>query len=172
MAKIVYCHPSRTTYDYHLYTDLDFWDAWKILKDLAIVRRNFGDEPSGDDFPTQVLGEAVSRMVRDRIEARLRRAVASPPRHVIVGAIIREGSFEFDPQRWYPPRWSRDRMLRFTYRRLPLRQGVLVSPYRTVRVSWVGDKIRVERIQRTEKYDPVIRTRGEALARLKVPSCF
>lgn len=172
MAKILFCHPSRTTHGYHIYTDLDFWDAWRFLKDLAVVKRNFGHEPPGDDFPTQVVGDNLPRVTRDRIEARLKRAIVSPPRHVIVEAIIKDGWFEFDPFRTYPSRWSRTRMLHFTYRRLPLHQSALVSPYKTVQVSWIGNKIRVERIQRAEKHDPVIRTKREALHRLMVPSCF
>lgn len=172
MAGIIYCHPSRTTHGYHIYTDLDFWDAWRLLKDLAVVKRNFGQDPPGDCFPTQVIGEDLARATTERIEARLRKAVVSPPRHLIVEAVMRDGRFEFDPHRTYPKRWSRARMLHFTYRRLPLHQSALVSPYRTVFVSWVGEKIRVERIQRSEKHDPLIRTRREALHRLMVPSCF
>jgi hypothetical protein len=27
MARIIYCHLSQSKYDYHIYTDLDFWDS-------------------------------------------------------------------------------------------------------------------------------------------------
>jgi hypothetical protein len=172
MAHVIHCHPSQTTYEYHIYTDLDFWDARKILQDLALVKRNFGKEPSGDDYPTQVVGNDLSRVVRVEIEKRLRKAVVSPPRHVIVRSILSEGFFEFDPFHYYPGRWSSSRMLHFTYSRLPLDQPSLNSAYKTICLSWVDKKIRVAQIQRTEKYDPVIATRKEAARRQKVPGCF
>jgi hypothetical protein len=37
---------------------------------------------------------------------------------------------------------------------------------------WVDGKIRVERVQREEKYDPPIGGKGEAMRRRHVPSCF
>ena len=172
MAHIIHYHPTQTTYEYHIYTDLDFWDARKILKDLALVKRNFGKEPSGDEYPTQVVGSDLQRSVRAEIEKRLRKAFASPPRHVIVRSIVSEGFFEFDPFHYYPGRWSASRMLHFTYARLPLDQPSLNSAFKTIRLSWVGRKLRVEQIQRTDKYDPVIASKKEALRRQRVPGCF
>lgn len=172
MARIIHCHPSQTLYEYHIFTDLDFWDARKILRRLARVKRNFGPHPPGDEFPTQVVGSALGRSHIARIERRLKRAIASPPRHVIVREVLSQGHFEFDPLRFYPARWSRSRMVHFTLKRLPLHEGPLNTPYRTVRVSWNHGKIRVERIPRKEKYDPVIRTREEQMRRKRVPSCF
>ncbi len=172
MAHVIHCHPSRTTYEYHLYTDLDFWDARKILKDLAIVKRNFGKDPSGDDYPTQVVGNDLTRTAKGKIENRLRKAIISPPRHVIVDGILKEGYYEFDPLKYYPRRWTRERMYQFTFHRLPLDSAILNSPYRTVRVSWTDGKIRVERVQREKKYDPVIATKKQALRRQRVPGCF
>ena len=172
MAAIIYCHPSMTKHDFHLYTDLDFWDARRLLKDLALVKRNFGHAPSGDEFPTQIVGTDLGRSVKKQIEKRLIRAIVSPPRHVIVRTILSEGTYEFDPRIYYPSRWSQSRMLYFTRHRLPLEQAALNSPYKTVRLSRVDGKIRVERIQRIEKYDPPISTRGDAMRRSRVPACF
>ncbi len=172
MAHMIHCHPTQTTYEYHLYTDLDFWDARKIVRDLALVKRNFGTEPSGDEYPTQVVGNGLPRSVKGEIEKRLRKAVVSPPRHVIVRSILAEGFFEFDPFVYYPDRWSPSRMLHFTYTRLPLDQPSLNSAYKTIRLSWVDEKIRVEQIPRTDKHDPVIASRKEAMRRLRVPGCF
>jgi len=172
MARFIHCHPSLTKYDFHLYTDLDFWDARRLLKDLALVKRNFGDAPSGDEFPAQIVGTDLSRSVKKEIEKRLSRAVVSPPRHVIVKAVVSKGSFEFNPFLYYPSRWSLSRMLHFTYHRLPLEQSTLNSPYNTVHLIWMGEKIRVERVRRTSKVDPPIRSKKEAIRRLKVPACF
>ena len=172
MVKIIHCHPSKATNDYHIYTDLDFWDARLILKDLATVKRNFGTDPPGDEYPTQVVGDDLSRASKAMIEKRLKKAIVSPPRHVLVDGILKEGYFEFDPLHYYPKRWSRERMFNFTYRRLPLNSAILNSPYRTVRVSWRDEKIRIERIPREKKYDPVIETKQQALRRRNVPSCF
>jgi hypothetical protein len=172
MAHIIHCHPNQTSYEYHIYTDLDFWDARKILKDLAVVKRNFGKDPSGDDYPTQVVGNDLTRTAKGKIENRLRKAIISPPRHVIVDSILKEGSYEFDPLKYYPPRWTREKMYHFTYHRLPLDSAILNSPYRTVRVSWTNGKIRVERVKREKKYDPVISTKKQALRRQRVPGCF
>lgn len=172
MARIIYAHPSQTKYAYHIYTDLDFWDARRLLKDLATVRRNFGNSPSGDQFPTQVVvGNAIPSVVR-KIESRLRRAVISPPRHVVVRSMVYDGNFTFNPLDYYPQRWSRSRMVHFTYHRLPLQQGSLCNPYQTVKLSWRGDEILVQRVQRQEKYDPIIRNLKEAKAHAMVPSCF
>jgi hypothetical protein len=172
MARIIHCHPSRTRYDYHIYTDLDFWDVRRILKDLALVQRDFGTDPSGDDFPSQVVGLNLPPSAIRKIEKRLHKAVASPPRHVIVKSMLIEGSFEFDPFHYYPSRWTSSRMLHFTYHRLPLGQAALTTTYQTVSLLWINNKIRVERVQRKEKYDPVIRSKKEAMRRQMVPACF
>jgi hypothetical protein len=172
MARIIYCHPSRTNYEYHLYTDLDFWDARRILNDLAVIKRHYGEDPSGEEFPTQVVRNGLNSAIRDQIEHRLMKAIVSPPRHMIMEAIIRDGFYEFDPLKFFPDRWSKDRMMYFTYLRLPLDQSALNSPYREPKLSWVDGKIRVERVQRKEKYDPVLEDRKEARRRLTVPSCF
>jgi hypothetical protein len=172
MARIVYCHPSQTKYAYHVYTDLDFWDGRRLLKGLATVKRNFGHYLPGDDFPTQVTADFLPSSKIREIERRLKQAIVSPPRHVIVRSMIFEGYFEFDPVRFYPARWSRELMMHFTYRRLPLHQGVLNNPYHQVRLAWNGDKIRIDRVQRTEKYDPVIKNVSEARKHLMVPACF
>lgn len=172
MARIVYCHPSQTKFGFHVFSDLDFWDARRLLKGLASVKRNFGSTLSGDDFPTQVTGDYLSASVIRQIEKRLKQAIVSPPRHVIVRSMIFEGYFEFEPARFYPPRWSRDRMMHFTYWRLPLNQGVLNNPHQQVRLVWVGERIRIDKVQRSEKFDPVIRTSREARKHLVAPACF
>jgi hypothetical protein len=172
MTKILQCHPSRTTYEFHLFTDLDFWDARRILKGLAVVKRNFGPDPSGNEFPTQVVADGLTRKSKAKIEKRLKRAIVSPPRHVIVDTIIEKGCFEFDPLDYYPSRWPPQRMYHFTYHRLPLDSPFFNSPFKTVRVSWADGKIRIERIQREKKFDPVVGSREEALRRLRIPSCF
>jgi hypothetical protein len=172
VARIIHCHPSRTRYDYHVYTDLDFWDARRILKDLAIVKRNFGRDPSGDEFPTQVVGVDLPPSATRKIEKRLKKAVVSPPRHVIVRSMFSEGSVDFDPCEYYPSRWTQSRMLHFTYHRLPLEQSALNTVYQTVTLVWINGKIRVEKVRRKAKYDPVIRSKKEATRRLMVPACF
>jgi hypothetical protein len=174
MARIIYSHPSQTYYDYHIYTDLDFWDARRLLKDVSFctVKRNFGTQPPGDEFPTQVVGKEVASFIIRKIEKRLRKAISSPPRHIIARSLVFDGSFEFDPLRYYPERWDRSRMIHFTYHRLALEQGVLSSPYQTVELSWVGNKMRIARVQREKKHDPVIRTLKEAKRHSIIPSCF
>ena len=172
MARIIYCHPGRTTYAYHIYTDLDFWDTRRIIKDLALVKRNFGPNPSGDEFPTQVVGTGLTGTLQREIEKRLLKAITSPPRHVVINAILREGLFEFDPARYYPEHWTPSRKLRFTCFRLPMNQSVLNSPYKKAKLSWLDGKIRVEPVKREQKHDPMIRTKKEAARRLMVPSCF
>jgi hypothetical protein len=142
MARMIHCHPGRTTYPFHVFTDLDFWDARRILKDLAVVKRNFGEDPPGDEFPTQVVTEDATRSTRSKIEKRLKKALISPPRHVVVDAILQKGFFEFDPLDYYPGRWSREKMYRFTLHRMPLDNAALNSPYRTVRITWQGRKSR------------------------------
>jgi hypothetical protein len=172
MARMVYCHPGRTVYEFHLFTDLDFWDARRILKDLALVTRNFGADPPGNEVPTQVVADGLSKATKAKIEIRLKKAIVSPPLHVIADAIIEKGYFEFDPFGYYPSRWTPQRMVHFTYHRLPLDSPFFNSPFKTVRVSWVDGKIRIERVQREKKFDPVIGSRKEALRRMRIPSCF
>jgi hypothetical protein len=172
MARIVYRHPRLSKFDYHILTDLDFWDARKILGDLVTVKRNFGEWPPGDEFPTQVVAEGVSRKVIKEVERRLTKAIISPPRHVIVRSIMMQGFFEFDPALYYPERWSQSLVLHFTYKRLPLEQGLLNSLYQTIELMVVDGRVRVTRVQRTEKCDPVIRTAQDARRRAQVPSCF
>jgi hypothetical protein len=172
MARIIYRHPKQSNYDYHIFTDLDFWDVRRILKDLVTVKRNFGEWPPGDEFPTQIVAIGVHRKVLKEVERRLSRAIVSPARHVIVRSMVLHGYFEFSPALYYPERWSKNRMLHFTYHRLPLDQSVLSNMYQVARLFWVNDLIRVERVQRTEKFDPVIRTTKEAQRRVCVPSCF
>jgi hypothetical protein len=172
MARIVYRHPRLSKFDYHILTDLDFWDARRLLKDLVTVKRNFGEWPPGDEFPTQVVAEGISRKVIKEVERRLSQAIVSPPRHVIVRSIMMQGFFEFDPAFYYPLRWSQSRMLHFTYKRLPLEQGLLNNLYQTIELTVVDGRIRVGRVQRAQKFDPVIRTAQDARRRTQVPSCF
>ncbi len=172
MARILYCHPSQTKHGFHIFTDLDFWDARRILGDLATVRRNFGAQPSGDEFPTQVIGENFGKATAREIEKRLAKAVVSPPRHVIVRSMVMDGYFEFDPLTYYPARWSRQLMMQFTLHRLPLEQSSLCNPHQVVEILWIQDRIRIHRIQRDEKQYRSIRTQEEAEQRLRVPSCF
>lgn len=172
MARLVYCHPSQTRHGYHIYTDLDFWDVRRLVKGLALVKRNFGQQPSGDEFPAQVVGDDLDRTTVAKIEGRLKKAIVSPPRHVIVRSMVFEEHFEFDPLKYYPKRWSKEQMLRFTRCRLPLDQSSLCNPYQTIRITWEGERIKLQRIQRDLKHDPVIRTQEEARRRLETPSCF
>jgi hypothetical protein len=172
MARIIYCHPSQSKYDYHIFTDLDFWDTRRLVKDLVTIRRNFGEWPPGDEFPTQIVASDLPRKVIKEVERRLARAIVSPPRHVIVRSMIFQGFFEFDPSAYYPSRWSDNLKLHFTYRRLPLDQAVLSNSYQTVRLSWVNGMLRVERVQRSEKRDSIIRTAGDAQRYAHKPSCF
>jgi hypothetical protein len=172
MARIVYCHPSQSKYDYHVYTDLDFWDTRRLLKDLLTVKRNFGQWPPGDEFPTQIVATDLPRRVIKEVERRLARAIVSPPRHVIVRCMVMDGFFEFDPVRYYPEHWSDDLKLHFTNKRLPLDQAVLSNAYQRVQISWNNKMIRVERVQRSEKHQPVIRTTRQALRHAHKPSCF
>ena len=172
MAKIIYAHPGRSEYDFHIYTDLDFWDSRRILMDLALVKRNYGDDPKGDDFPTQVVGKDLSRTAKQKITYRLERAIASPPRHLIVRAILNDGFFEFDPSRYYPDRWPLARIFFFTFNRLPLDQSSLNSPYKMPRVTYGDGKIRVFSVKRDEKYDPVIDDGKASRRRRFIPACF
>lgn len=172
MARILYCHPSQTKHGYHIFTDLDFWDVRRILDGLATVRRNFGQQPPGDEFPTQVIGERSDKATARVIEKRLAKAVVSPPRHVIVRSMVMDGCFEFDPLAYYPARWSRQLMLKFTFRRLPLEQSSLCNPHQVVEILWSEGRIRIHRVQRDERLYTLIRTQEEAEQRLRVPSCF
>ncbi len=172
MARIIYGLGGDADRAFQVYTDLDFWDARRILKDLAVVKRNFRGQPPGDEFPTKVSAEQHSTGVRKEIERRLRQAIASPPRHVIVTAMLRDGCFEFDPQAYFPARWSLQRMLHFTRFRLPLDQPALSGVYWSIALSWRGGRIRVERVQRDGKFDPAVGSEQEARRRLRVPSCF
>ncbi len=172
MARIIYGHPKLARHAYHVFSDLDFWDARRILKNLAEVRRNFGGHVDGDLFPTQVILSDWNRSSINAIETRIRRAITSPPRHVIVRSMVFEGHFEFDPFAHYPSRWSRERMMHFTLHRLPLEQSSLCNQYQTVQLTWNEDKIRVERIQRTERLQRSIRSARESERLLRVPGCF
>lgn len=172
MARILYCHPAQTNYSYHLFTDLDFWESRRLLMGLATIRRNFGKHVCGDSFPTQIVAEFLDRRSMFTIEKRLKKAIPSPARHVIVRSMILDGYFQFDPYRYYPAHWTKDTAMRFTYSRLPLQQGALCTPYKTVQLSWADGLIRVEQVQRKEKYDPVIRDFHDARERLRAPSCF
>jgi len=147
MARIIHDLKAWGEGRYRLYTDLDFWDTRKILKGLAKVRRNFGRTPPGDQFPTQVVVEEASSHLRREIEARLLRAISSPPRHLIVQSIVLSGRFSFEWRKYYPARWSPSRALFFTKRRLPLNQPVISSRYKWVEVSVVGDMIVIEQRQ-------------------------
>jgi hypothetical protein len=172
MARILYDHPRHGGFGYHIYTDLDFWDARRILGDLVAVRRNFGKSPPGRVFPAHVAAETMDTETARIIERRLGRAVASPPRHVVVEEILARGWFEFDPRDYCPARWSRSRMLRFAAHRLPIHQPPLATPHHSVRLTWSGERIRVERVRREKKHDPVISDPREARRRRFAPSCF
>ena len=50
------------------------------------------------------------------------------------------------------------------------RRAVELFPDREIPA--VRDTLRIERIQREKKFDPVIETRQQALRRRNVPSCF
>ena len=135
MARIIYDLASKGKGLYHIYTDLDFWDARGVLKDLAKVKRNFGTSPPGDRYPTQVVVEDMSSRVKREIEKRLKKAIPSPPRHLIVRSIIFSGKFEFDRRTYYPDRWSPEKVLFFTRKRLPMNQPVIDSAYKWVELS-------------------------------------
>ncbi|SMC28789.1 hypothetical protein SAMN02746041_03317 [Desulfacinum hydrothermale DSM 13146] len=172
MARIIYCHPAKTKYAFHVFTDLDFWDARKILQDLASVRRNFGHSPPGNEFPTQVVLEVAPARVQEVLKRRIRRAIAAPPRHVVIEALLMEGVYEFDTSRYFPERWTRSQREHFLRFRLPTQHGLLSSPYNTYRLEWQGTRVRVVPVKRSTKHDPVIRTRREAKRHLMVPTCF
>lgn len=175
MARIIYAHPALRGYPHHLFTDLDFWDARKILRDLfslLSVRRNFGHSPPGDQFPTQIVIDQATKAVISKVEYRLSKAIPSPPRHVIVRQMILDGSFSFKPFDYYPRHWSKSKIEHFTWRRLPLEQAALCGPYHTVRLEWCGELLTVKRVQRTQKYDPIITTLQEERKWRFIPSGF
>ncbi len=172
VATIIYSLKKPTKNLYHIFTDLDFWDARRILRDLALVKRNFGTQPPGDRFPTQIIAKYPNPKTIAKIEKRVKRAIPSPPRHIVVPEILDKGRFEFDPSRYFPSRWSASRILYFTKRRLPIFLPPISTPHMTVEVSIRGGKVIIERVPRPFKYDPVIRTKKEALKRLRVPLCF
>jgi hypothetical protein len=87
-----------------------------------------------------VVVEDMSQKVKAEIEKRLKCAIPSPPRHLIVQAIIFSGKFEFDWRQYYPERWSTDRVLFFTRKRLPMNQPVINSAYKWVQLS-ISDNI-------------------------------
>jgi len=147
MARIIHDLKAWGEGRYRLYTDLDFWDARKILRMLAAVRRNFGESPPGDQYPTQLMVDAPSPQLRREIEKRLLRAIPSPPRHLIVQAITLSGKFSFPWRRYYPARWSPSRALFFTRKRLPLNQPVIRSRYKWVELTIVGETIVIEQRQ-------------------------
>ena len=144
MARIIYNLASRGEGCYHIYTDLDFWDARTILEGLAKVKRNFGESPPGDQYPTQVVVEDLSLRVKGEIEKRIRRSIPSPPRHLIVQSIIYSSKFEFDRRDYYPDRWSSAKALFFTRKRLPMNQPVISSTYRWVELSIQGNIITIQ----------------------------
>ena len=147
MARIIHDLASRGKGWYHIYTDLDFWDARGILKGLAKVKRNFGNSPPGDLFPTQVVVEDFSKKTRAEIEKRLGRAISSPPRHLIVQSIIFSGKFEFDRRKYYPDRWSSAKALFFTRKRLPMNQPVINSPYKWVDLAIQDNTVTIQQRQ-------------------------
>lgn len=173
MAKIIHAHPLlKAGYEYHVFTNLDFWDARRILGDLATVQRNFGHEPPGDCFPTQVVMRRGQPAVARTIERRLQKAIPSPPRHVVVEAVLMQGFYDFDPLQYYPPRWPCARMIHFSRCRLPIHFPPLSTPHREMILGWFGDFIRIERVQRGKKFDPVITSHKEAKRRRFAPLCF
>jgi hypothetical protein len=148
MARIIHDFASRSQGLYRVYTDLDFWDARKILRGLAKVKRNFCSAPPGDQFPTQVVVEqGGTPEVKAEIEKRLKRAIPSPPRHLIVQSIIFSGSFTFDRRRYYPDRWSPGMVLFFMSKRLPTNQPVIESPYKWVEITISGNTVSIEQHQ-------------------------
>ena len=171
MARIIYDLASKGKGLYHIYTDLDFWDARSVLKGLAKVKRNFGNSPPGDKYPTQVVVEDMGQRVKREIEKRLKRAIPSPPRHLIVQSVIFSGRFEFDRRQYYPDRWSAARVIFFTRKRLPMNQPVINSPYKWVELSIKDNVVTIQQHQgvrpeekKTKKKDGKRETYG--------PSCF
>jgi hypothetical protein len=171
MARIIYDLASRGKGFYHIYTDLDFWDARGVLKGLAKVKRNFGTSPPGDRYPTQVVVEDLSSKIKAEIEKRLRRAMPSPPRHLIVQSIIFSGKFEFDRRKYYPDRWSPGKVVFFTRKRLPMNQPVINSPYKWVELSISGNTVTIQ--QRKGVRPEATEVAGKkSRAETFGPSCF
>jgi hypothetical protein len=171
MARIIYDLASKGKGLYHIYTDLDFWDARGVLKGLAKVKRNFGNSPPGDQYPTQVVVEDMSQRVKGEIEKRLKRAIPSPPRHLIVQSIIFSGKFEFDWREYYPDRWSTDRVLFFTRKRLPMNQPVINSPYKWVQLSMSDNIVTIQQHQGTRPEEAQKRGRKQKEKPFG-PTCF
>ena len=171
MARIIYDLASKGKGLYHIYTDLDFWDSRRLLKGLAKVKRNFGNSPPGDKYPTQVVVEDMSQRVKGEIEKRLKRAIPSPPRHLIVQAIIFSGKFEFDRRQYYPDRWSANRVLFFTRKRLPMNQPVINSEYKWVELSISDNIITIQQHQGTR---PKATQAGKKSGKQEAygPTCF
>ena len=171
MARIIYDLASRGRGFYHIYTELDFWDARGVLRGLAKVKRNFGNSPPGDLYPTQVVVEDLSPRIKGEIEKRLKRSIPSPPRHLIVQSIIFSGKFEFDRRRYYPDKWSPGKVIFFTRKRLPMNQPVINSPYRWVELSVKGNTVTIEQRKGTRSEAPETaekRGKREAFG----PACF
>ncbi|UCG12504.1 MAG: hypothetical protein JSU72_18775 [Deltaproteobacteria bacterium] len=171
MARIIYDLASRSKGWYHVYTDLDFWDARAVLRGLARVKRNFGKSPPGDLFPTQVVVEDLSHEVKTGIERRLKRAIPSPPRHLIVQSIIFSGKYEFDRRKYYPDRWSPAKALFFTRKRLPMNQPVINSPYKWVELSIQGNTVTIQQRRGAPPEKAQGGSQGDKSASYG-PSCF
>lgn len=175
MARIIHAFPTRYGYQLHVFTDLDFWDTRKIFRDkldLLSVRRNFGKDLDGDVFPTKIVSNDNSYKLRSLVERRLKKAITSPPRHVVVREMILFGTFCCKPYDYFPKRWSRRLVEQVVWSRLPLEQSALCTPYYTVELIWEGDKLIVRRLHREKKYDPPIRTLKEARRDRIIPSGF
>jgi hypothetical protein len=172
MARILHCHPGLRKADYHIYTDLDFWDSRRILKDLCVVKRNFSDQPPGNTFPTQITADNINKKSIMTIEKRLGKAISSPPRHVVVEKILAHGFYEFEPGKYYPSHWPDSRIIHFTHCRLPMHQPPLETPFLEIHLTWDGKIMRLERTRRKKKHDPVIKDPKEAMRRRFAPSCF
>ena len=172
MARIIYDLASKGKGLYHIYTDLDFWDARGVLKGLAKVKRNFGNSPPGDKYPTQVVVEDLSSRVKKEIEKRLKRAIPSPPRHLIVQSIIFSGKFEFDWSQYYPDRWSPEKVLFFTRNRLPMNQPVINSPYKWVEITIDGKVVTIQQHQGTRPEEQTQPSTKKARTETHGPTCF
>jgi hypothetical protein len=116
--------------------------------------------PPGDQFPTQVVVEDLGPEVRREIEKRLTRAIASPPRHLIVQSIVFAGKFEFDRRKYYPDHWSPARVIAFTRKRLPMNQPVISSPYKWVDLSIHGNTVTITQHQGTPPKGTERQTKG------------
>ena len=171
MARIIYDLHSKGKGLYHIYTDLDFWDARAVLKGLAKVKRNFGNSPPGDRYPTQVVVEDLGQRVKREIEKRLKRAIPSPPRHLIVQSVIFSGKFEFDRRQYYPDRWSAGRVIFFTRKRLPMNQPVINSAYKWVELSIKDNIVTIQQHQGVRPKETQT-SKKEGKQEAYGPSCF